>query len=53
MGPPELVPATYYDPSGDLVLPYEDVWGGSDADDSDWEGDHEPSDEQVAAMERG
>eukprot|EP01046_Picozoa_sp_COSAG06_P000041 COSAG06_NODE_1_length_58652_cov_31.600967_41_plen_56_part_00 len=37
------------------VLPHENVWDGGDADDSDsdWESDHEPSDEQVAWMERG
>ena len=37
------------------VLPHENIWDGGDADDldSDWESDHEPSDEQVAWMERG
>ena len=40
------------------ALPHENIWDprcGGDADDSDsdWESDHEPSDEQVAWMERG
>ena len=37
------------------VLPHENIWDGGDADDSDsdLESDHEPSDEQVAWMERG